>query len=187
MKILCFGDSNTYGFDSRSYFGERYPANERWVDILARSLGVECVNLGENGRRIPSRGTAPALAPGEYMIIMLGGNDLLEGYTARQCGEALESFLRRSDPGAGRVLVVAPPPFTLGAWVGSPELVEESKLLAAEYEHAAANVGALFADASAWGVETLYDGVHFSPEGHRAFARGIEPHVRRMISANREE
>ena len=75
MKILCFGDSNTYGFDSRSYFGERYPANERWVDILARSLGVECVNLGENGRRIPSRGTAPFLAPGEYMIIMLGGND----------------------------------------------------------------------------------------------------------------
>ena len=187
MKILCFGDSNTYGFDSRSYFGERYPANERWVDILARSLGVECVNLGENGRRIPLRGTAPALAPGEYMIIMLGGNDLLEGYTARQCGAALESLLRRSALRAGCVLVVAPPPFTLGAWVGSTELVEESKLLAAEYERAAASVGAHFADAAAWNVETLYDGVHFSPEGHRAFARGIEPHVRRMISANREE
>ena len=24
MKILCFGDSNTYGYDPRGYFGGRY-------------------------------------------------------------------------------------------------------------------------------------------------------------------
>ena len=26
MTLLCYGDSNTYGFDPRSYFGGRYPA-----------------------------------------------------------------------------------------------------------------------------------------------------------------
>ena len=26
MQILCFGDSNTYGFAPRSYLGDRYPA-----------------------------------------------------------------------------------------------------------------------------------------------------------------
>lgn len=187
MRILCFGDSNTYGFDSRSYFGERYPAGERWVDILAAALGVECVNLGENGRRIPSRTAAPQLAAGEYMIVMLGGNDLLEGFTPRQCGEAMENFLRRSALRPGSTLVVAPPPFTPGAWVDSPELIEVSKRLAAEYERAAAQSSARFADAAPWGVETLYDGVHFSPKGHRSFARGIEPYVRSMITANREE
>ena len=29
MKILCIGDSNTYGYDPRSYLGDRYPAEVR--------------------------------------------------------------------------------------------------------------------------------------------------------------
>ena len=35
MNIICFGDSNTYGYDPRGYFGGRYDADSRWVDILA--------------------------------------------------------------------------------------------------------------------------------------------------------
>ena len=38
MKMLCFGDSNTYGYDPRSYFGGQYPAQHRWVDLLAQKL-----------------------------------------------------------------------------------------------------------------------------------------------------
>ena len=29
MKIICFGDSNTWGYDPRSYLGERYPKDVR--------------------------------------------------------------------------------------------------------------------------------------------------------------
>lgn len=29
MNIVCFGDSNTYGYDPRGYFGERYAADSR--------------------------------------------------------------------------------------------------------------------------------------------------------------
>ena len=32
-RVLCFGDSNTYGYDPRSFFGGRYPG--RWTDLLA--------------------------------------------------------------------------------------------------------------------------------------------------------
>ena len=35
MNVICFGDSNTYGYDPRGYFGGRYDADCRWVDILA--------------------------------------------------------------------------------------------------------------------------------------------------------
>ncbi len=38
-NVLCFGDSNTYGYDPRSYFGGRYDADSRWVDILAAKTG----------------------------------------------------------------------------------------------------------------------------------------------------
>lgn len=29
MKVICYGDSNTYGYDPRSYIGGRYPAGAR--------------------------------------------------------------------------------------------------------------------------------------------------------------
>ena len=46
MRLLCIGDSTTWGYDARSYFGERYPASERWVERLSGLTGCECVNLG---------------------------------------------------------------------------------------------------------------------------------------------
>ena len=29
MKIICYGDSNTYGYDGDSVFGGRFPETER--------------------------------------------------------------------------------------------------------------------------------------------------------------
>ena len=43
MKILCFGASNTYGYDPRSYFGSQYPAQYRWVDLLAEKLNCTAI------------------------------------------------------------------------------------------------------------------------------------------------
>ena len=55
MKMLCYGDSNTYGYDPRGFFGDRYPKERRWADILAEKLGWQIQNEGQNGREIPSR------------------------------------------------------------------------------------------------------------------------------------
>ena len=46
MKMICFGDSNTYGYDPRGYFGGRYDADSRWVDILAAETGWTVYNMG---------------------------------------------------------------------------------------------------------------------------------------------
>lgn len=54
MNVICFGDSNTYGYDPRGYFGGRYGADCRWVDILAAETGWTISNMGQNGREIPS-------------------------------------------------------------------------------------------------------------------------------------
>lgn len=34
MKVICFGDSNTYDYDPRSVFGWRYAADSRRAYIL---------------------------------------------------------------------------------------------------------------------------------------------------------
>ena len=56
MRVLCFGDSNTYGYDPRGFFGDRYDAEDRWVDLLAKQTGWDVINLGANGREIPRDG-----------------------------------------------------------------------------------------------------------------------------------
>ena len=37
-RLLCYGDSNTYGYDPRSYLGGRYPQSVRWTALL-RDMG----------------------------------------------------------------------------------------------------------------------------------------------------
>lgn len=86
MRILCFGDSNTYGYDPRGYFGGRYDAEDRWVDLLAQQTGHKVINAGANGREIPRNPYALRLlaehAPVDNFLVMLGTNDLLQGATA---------------------------------------------------------------------------------------------------------
>lgn len=178
-RILCFGDSNTYGYDPRSYLGGRYPASVRWTSLLEEA-GWETVNEGANGRCIPRPEEAAALGRtfrrAEVLSVMLGSNDLLQRSEAEDCAEQMGRFLSallEEAPPACRILLVAPPPMRPGTWVNDAETLEESRRLAGCYEALARRLGVYFADAGTWGVELAFDGVHFSGPGHRAFARGM--------------
>ena len=143
-RILCWGDSNTYGYAPQSPLGGRYPPQVRWTDQLAALRpGREVWNWGENGREIPRR-------PWE-----------LRGQGTR-------------------ILLTAPPPMRRGAWVGEDALVEASRTLAQRYRALAGALGIPFADAGAWEVELAFDGVHFTPRGHQAFARGMDRELRAL-------
>ncbi len=173
MRLLCFGDSNTYGYDPRSFLGERYPAESRWTDLLARSTGWEVLNGGCNGRSIPAPVSAAQLPQADGLIIMLGSNDLLQGCLAREISARMERFLMPLLPTYSHILLVAPPPMKQGAWVTEERLLTESAMLTGAYEALARRLGIAFADAGLWGVELTFDGVHFSEAGHRVFAAGI--------------
>ena len=60
-----------------------------------------------------------------------------------------------------------------GQWVDRPELLTESRNLGKEYKRIAKRLGIAFTDASGWEIPTIYDGVHFTEEGHRIFAENI--------------
>lgn len=182
--LLCYGDSNTYGYDPRSYLGGRYPKSVRWTGVLNAS-GLKVVNEGQNGRLIPRLDLEIKTAAGvvcrskaETIVVMLGSNDLLQcpGLSTESCGTRMEEFLaallRKVQVGL-KVLLVAPPPMTEGAWVSDPRTLEASRRLAGCYETVAHRLGIDFADAGTWGVGLTYDGVHFSEKGHLAFAKGI--------------
>ena len=88
--ILCYGDSNTWGFQPG--FGGRYPRPRRWPGVAEGLLGEDYVFLenGLNGRttdfddpELPYRnglkGFAYAMVsqkPIDLLVLMLGTNDL---------------------------------------------------------------------------------------------------------------
>ena len=184
MKVLCYGDANTYGYDPRGFFGDRYPKESRWVDILAQRTGWQIQNEGQNGREIPSRqfqyqraGELLAQSSPDIFAIMLGTNDLLRGYSAVETCSRMEAFLRYIQPKCGQLLLIAPPPMKRGAWVTEESLITESVKLAEVYQALSQKLGISFVNAGQWNVDLTFDGVHFTEEGHRAFAEGLYRHL----------
>ena len=170
MNVVCYGDSNTFGYDPRGYFGGQY--DHPWPEILAEKTGWNIVNDGMNGRDIPTI-TVSFPADTDLLIIMLGTNDLLQSRSPEAACEKMEVFLKSLTLDQDKILLIAPPPMKFGAWVQSQELIDGSIALAAHYHTLAERLGIRFADAGQWNIPLAYDGVHLTGEGHRAFAAGL--------------
>ena len=163
MRILCFGDSNTYGYDPRGFFGGRY--DNCWTDLLT---GHTVINMGQNGREIPRN----AFVPPEHdiFLVMLGTNDLLQGASTGEAAARMERFLTGMRPLCRKILLVSPPPMQRGTWVPTDALAAESRRLAAEYQALAAKLGIRSIDTTGWNIALCFDGVHFTENGHHSFA-----------------
>ncbi len=180
MKLICIGDSNTWGYDPRSLFGSRYPSSVRWTARVG-DAGYEVVNYGENGACIPCGSSVNRILdciraelPAEQIILMLGSNDLLTGSHAEETGNRMKLLIDAiRKVFHGDILLVSPVPFTEGEWVSGSTVIEESRHLSDCYRRIANQTGIQFADAGTWNVELTFDGVHFSERGHAAFAEGL--------------
>ena len=188
-RLLCFGDSNTYGYDPRSPLGGPYPDSVRWTALLNQETDWEILNCGQNGRAIPWRPweldqvNQLLLRCGRLdgFLVMLGANDLLQqpGCTAEDVAGRMEQLLVEilDSPALGglssSVMLVAPPPMQPGSWVSEDRLLIQSQRLGPCYGEIARRLGCRFADAGRWDIPLSFDGVHFSPLGHQRFARHI--------------
>lgn len=186
MKIICFGDSNTYGFDPRSYFGGRYSEDNRWVDILARKTGWNIVNMGQNGLSIPSTYVEAELYSNIFtssgydkIIIMLGSNDILQGLSADSVAGRMKRFLSSLNISMEKILLVSPPPMKSGLWVENARIIENSIHLGEKYLNLSTSLGINFLCTDQWDIELAYDGVHFTSAGHKAFADKLYDYLKR--------
>ena len=179
MRIVCFGDSNTYGYDPRSYLGDRYDGKDRWVDLLAEYTGWECICAGVNGREIPrSISKSCFFTDADLFLVMLGTNDLLQGSSAADAAQRMEAFLTQLLPHYPKIILVTPPPLKRGVWVQSDELITESQLLGDAYQQVARKLQIGFVDTRPWNIDLAFDGVHFSEQGHHTFANCLLEHIR---------
>ena len=185
-KVIFYGDSNTYGFDPADPYERRFPEEKIWTTIVGNNLrsDLEMIPKGMNGRKLPDLRydkssllllTDQAAGSG-LLCTMLGTNDILltmdpDAEKAVRKMEVYLTFLLdilRRD----QILIVAPP------HIGSPGIrdplfrryYEESVRMNDGFRELADIYDVGFADASGWGVELCFDGVHFSERGHRIFA-----------------
>lgn len=133
-RIVCFGDSNTWGYNPES--GLRYSDDIRWAKLLEKKLGGDyrIIEEGQNGRTIANPdpwewGTKcgmdqilPILEshmPMEALVIMLGSNDLKSkfGLPAPDIAGSLQNMLKSvrghlryylNNPDL-KILIIAPP------------------------------------------------------------------------------
>ena len=219
MKIVCYGDSNTYGFDPRLGTPGRLAKNERWTGIMDSEPDIEIANEGMNGRCIPSasyeyrslRKILERHYDADMLIIMLGSNDLFmtREATAEKIADKMRNVfvnvpelirwktsgpMASEDPAATtsvdseniaqkRILLICPPapsdrvlfyemagiPMSQSAESAARVMKELPEKLAA----VATEFGLEFADATKWNIACMFDGLHFSEEGHKTFAKQL--------------
>lgn len=175
--ILCYGDSNTYGYDPRGPWGDRYDADTRWCTILGNRLGCPVINCGENGRTIPQdkwelqnlwqliQHKKPDL-----LVLLLGTNDILLGKGSPDViANRMECLLKslRQDFMNLSICLLSPPQIHI------PEFSATAEELSACYRELAQRQHISFWDSCHWDIPLAFDGIHFSEAGHLRFAERL--------------
>ena len=205
-EILCFGDSNTWGWIPGS--GERYPFEKRWTGVLQKELGkgFHIIEEGLNGRttllddpiefnRNGLKYLVPCLEshkPLDLVVLLLGSNDLKARFSVTAFDIALSvgvliDVIKRSESGRGNrapeVLLLAPPP--LGDLTDFAELFEggreKSQKLGNYYRSIAEERESYFLDLGDIVSPSDIDGVHFSEESHRIVGKKVAETIGKII------
>ena len=194
MKVLFFGDSNTYGYDPSDFLGGRYPASVRWADRLAERLEGRgnILAAGQNGRCVPAIPEdvyylEPMLQKAgdiDVFACMLGTNDvwLTQRPDAAAAERHMDAFLSwlKTRENIREILLIAPPAAEVTE-DGMQKFAAETKKLPALYRQLAEKHNVKYVDADQWHIPMGYDGVHFSEEGHRIFAEKMYPVLQDML------
>jgi lysophospholipase L1-like esterase len=203
--VLCFGDSNTWGYVPGSD-GERFPPGVRWASRLGTALGGEwdVIAEGLNGRTATMDSPVadgrngltylmPCLhshMPLDIVVIYLGTNDAGDRYslpaeTVAGAVGRLVRVVRTSEAGpsysAPDVLVVCPPPFGQLDPDGSfANAGAKSRQLGRWFAEVCRELDCELLDLNGITAYSDLDGIHLEAEGHAAVAAAVEERLRRM-------
>jgi lysophospholipase L1-like esterase len=204
--ILCYGDSNTWGYNPATQ--KRFSRDERWTGVLRLELGDDylIIEEGLNGRTTvwddPIEGykngkeyLIPCLTthkPLDLVIILLGTNDLkkrfsLSAYDIANGAGVLVDIVQKSDTGPDekppQLLLLAPPPIArLTEFAEMFEGAEpKSRKFSEHFRHVSEEHGCELLDTADIIVSSDLDGIHFEAEEHRKLGQAVANRVRTLL------
>lgn len=197
-RILCYGDSNTWGAIPGSDY--RYTKDIRWTAVLQSLLGegYEVISEGLCGRVLKSNVALPeknginyilpatlSAEPLEWVIIMLGTNDVQDKYGLSS--EDIANNLRETiliiknaeieNKEDLKVLIVCPPNIIETEDIltgGFKDGVNKVKELPVLYKKIAEETNSLFLDAGDYISSSAVDGIHLDADSHLKLAEVIK-------------
>lgn len=198
IRILCYGDSNTYGAIPVGDFNSFERREERFTKLLQKNLGnnFEVIEEGLIGRTAGCddfkdvKGNRNGTIyfnqcvfshdPIDFLVIMLGTND-----TKKRFNKSIEEIAKSIEDGyikpfinqmaskllcVPKIIIIAPPKiFEIKERFEGAK--EKSLKFNEEYNKIAKNNNCLFLDNT--GVEVGEDGVHMSANGHKILAEKL--------------
>lgn len=210
-NILCYGDSNTWGYKPSN--SERYPYDVRWTGILQQELGAEyrIIEEGMNARTTAyddpwsywrnGKDYLPACLvsqkPLDLLIISLGTNDLkfTGAFGAMKGVETLISTTQMVQakkessvvfPEGMKILVVSPIELGKGIDENIDSVFcgkyEESCKFSAYFERMCARNNVYFLDAAKFAKPSTVDNIHMEPESHKALGLAIAEKIREIFA-----
>ena len=199
FKILCFGDSNTWGYIPVSE--ARFPVDMRWTGLLQSLLGdgYWIIEEGCNGRTTniedpdsPGKNGLQYLYPClkthnpiDLIILMLGTNDTKSklNRTADDIASGINQLLNEICQTAWdnkgetpAVLLLSPPLVDENIEQAREEFfgaAEKTAQLPALFRNLAGEHDAIFCDVSQWVSPSPSDGIHLEPADHRIIADNL--------------
>jgi lysophospholipase L1-like esterase len=205
--ILCYGDSNTWGYDPVK--NDRMDINTRWPGVMRNILGQD-YHVIEEG--LPGRTTVwddpieedkngkqylrPCLAshaPLDLVVLMLGTNDCkhrfsLTAYDIAMGIDLCVTVIQQSGSGIGgespEILIVSPPPTAEHS--GNCEEMfsgsqEKSRLLSKHFNQVALNRKCRFMNAGDIISVSDIDGIHFGKSSHATLGARIASEVKSIL------
>lgn len=194
-KILCFGDSNTYGYIPNN--GARYDKNTRWTGVLSLlSHGkFEIIEGGCNNRTAFAANPAGKIFTGyeilpelltddfDAVVLAIGINDTqflynLSSIEIASGVEKLINIVKVKSPQA-KILLVAPSILTEDVLNGNfaclfdRTSIEKSQQLPLLYQKIAEKQNIEFLDLNSVAKTSSLDGLHYAPEQHLKIAQAI--------------
>jgi lysophospholipase L1-like esterase len=206
--ILCYGDSNTWGYIPAS--GARFTHTIRWPAIIQNNLERKVLIIeeglcgrttvfdepfreGRNGKKL----LYPLLeshSPIDLVILMIGTNDLKSiykgnAYIAAAGVDMLADIVLNSacgpNGGCPELLLMSPPVMknlsSEMAEIYSDSYEAESNKFSYFYNQIANKHGCNFLDVSTIASPSQLDGVHFDENGHKILAKSITKIIEQIL------
>lgn len=193
-RILCFGDSNTFGFNPEN--GLRYSKDARWTGVLQTLLGNEyeiieagcnnrtCFRNNPEGKKFTGSQILPEYLKEKFdiVILALGANDLQRQYrtTLEELKYGMESLVElvKNSNSSAKIFIVSPS--IIGEKVLTSRIfsflfdetsIEKSKSIGLIYKEVAKVKACEFLDLEEFAKVSSIDGLHYDELVHKQIAQ----------------